>query len=274
MRYLSCILYKAVPPDPAATGVGRRHAHTHLHLAAAATLSCAATCRSVSVTVRDRASTSSTPRTCPSPHPAPSCAASLVVSLTLPHGQGHARSLARPHCAPLSVPRATHSQCHRPRSPLVWLSRVPVRRCAVPHRSRREKGSQAAHVLAHLVRLARRHPLHAARAHAVTDGVLILRVLALRAQALVEVLLRKELVAGLAVPALLLVLATLRAREGSNDERRSLCVIVCTLLASPPRHTCRTHTCRTQGASLTCRTQTWPRQRTQDGSWAPSSSSS
>ena len=105
MRYLSCILYKAVPPDPAATGVGRRHAHTHLHLAAAATLSCAATCRSVSVTVRDRASTSSTPRTCPSPHPAPSCAASLVVSLTLPHGQGHARSLARPHCAPLSVPR-------------------------------------------------------------------------------------------------------------------------------------------------------------------------
>ena len=149
MRYLSCILYKAVPPDPAATGVGRRHAHTHLHLAAAATLSCAATCRSVSVTVRDRASTSSTPRTCPSPHPAPSCAASLVVSLTLPHGQGHARSLARPHCAPLSVPRATHSQCHRPRSPL-GLVRLRARarssvRGAAPHRPHAEKKAHRQH---------------------------------------------------------------------------------------------------------------------------------
>ena len=102
MRYLSCILYKAVPPD---RGVGR-HAHTHVHLPLPQHCRVAPLdLTSVSVTVRDRASTSSTPRTSPSPHPAPSlcCAASLVVSLTLPHG--HARSLARPHCAPLSVPR-------------------------------------------------------------------------------------------------------------------------------------------------------------------------
>ena len=65
------------------------------------------------------------------------------------------------------------------------------------------------------------------------DGVLVLRVLAVHAQAVVEVLLRKELVAGLAVPALVLVLATLRVREGRNNERRPLGVCSGRVTSSP-----------------------------------------
>ena len=127
-------MYLSRPPDRGAWA----DAHTHLPLPQHTTLSCAPR------SVRGRASTSSTPRTSPSPHPAPSlcCAASLVVSLTLPHG--HARSLARPHCAPLSVPHATHSQCHRPRSPLGLIKprvRSPVRGAAPPAPRKRLTGS-------------------------------------------------------------------------------------------------------------------------------------
>ena len=69
-----------------------------------------------------------------------------------------------------------------------WLTRV------------RGQGSHAALELAVLVHLAGRHALHAAWAHAVVDGVVVLRTQAVRAQASVEILLREEIVAVLAVP--------------------------------------------------------------------------
>ena len=80
------------------------------------------------------------PRTSPSPDPV-CCAASLVVSLTLPHG--HARSLARPHCAPLSVPRDSQpvSQATLASGLINPRARSPVRGAAPPTPRKRLTGS-------------------------------------------------------------------------------------------------------------------------------------